>query len=125
LNDTTSFLNLALSFGANIAGFDNDGDVNSALPKKLGVAVGEEVDDGSGIWRRLGEVLVALLGGNKCQKLDRLASAINKSNAMTDLLKVHDRLPVVVAEKVEMPHADLICSVLYSGSHCIRCTFPK
>ena len=48
LNNTTSGLDLLLSFGANVTRLDNDGDVDATLAQQFRVAVVEEVDDGGG-----------------------------------------------------------------------------
>jgi len=92
LNDTTGLGDLALSLGADVAGTDNDRDLGkTALAEELGVAVGQEVDDGGGVGVGAADVLLASLGGDKGPKL----------------LNVESRSPLVVAEEVEVPHADL------------------
>lgn len=71
LDDTTGLLDLALGLGADVAGLDDDGDVGeAALAEELGVAEGEEVDDGRLVGRLGAEVLIALLGGDEGPELD-------------------------------------------------------
>ena len=53
--------------------------------------MGQEVDDGGGVGVGAADVLLASLGGDKGPKL----------------LNVESRSPLVVAEEVEVPHADL------------------
>lgn len=92
LDNTTSLNNLALSLGADVPGTDNDGDLGeTALAEELGVAVGEEVDDGGRVGLGAADVLVAGLKGDE----------------RPELLDVDGRSPLVVAEKVEVSHADL------------------
>lgn len=85
LDNTTSLLDLLLSLSADIAGADDNGDGGkTALAEDLGVAVVEEVEDGS-VAALLGEVLVALLSGDEGP----------------ELVKVDDGLPELVLELVD------------------------
>ena len=93
LDDTTGLLDLALSLGGDVTGADDDGDVGeTALAEDLGVAEGQEVEDGGRVGVTLaGEVLLALLGGNEGP----------------ELLEVDDGSPELVLELVEVTHTDL------------------
>lgn len=85
LDNTTSLLDLLLGLGADIAGADDDGDGGkTALSEDLGVAEVEEVEDGS-VTTLLGEVLIALLGGDQGP----------------ELVEVDDGLPELVLELVD------------------------
>jgi hypothetical protein len=69
LDNTTSLRDLLLGVFGDISGADDDGDLRkTALSEDLGVAEGEEVNDG-GLVGLLGEVLVALLGGDERPEL--------------------------------------------------------
>lgn len=72
LNDTTGLLDLLLGITAEVTGADNDGDLGeTALAEDLGVAEGQEVDDGGGVGLGAGEVGIALLGGDEGPQLYR------------------------------------------------------
>ena len=100
LDDTTGLLDLALSLGGDVTGADDDGDVGeTALAEDLGVAEGQEVEDGGRVGVTLaGEVLLALLGGNEGP----------------ELLEVDDGSPELVLELVEVAHTDLTAAVVVS-----------
>jgi hypothetical protein len=70
LNDTTSFLDLALSLCREVSCADNERDFwNATLAKNLGVTKREEVEDWGGIGLLVGEVFFALFEGNKGPEL--------------------------------------------------------
>lgn len=70
LNNTTGLLDLLLGITAEVTGADNDGDLGeTALSENLGVAEGQEVDDGGGVGLGAAQVGVTLLGGNKGPEL--------------------------------------------------------
>jgi len=71
LDDTTGFLDLALSFLADVASLDNERDVgDTALSENLGVTEGEQIEDNGLVGRSvLTQVLVASLLGNKGPEL--------------------------------------------------------
>jgi len=93
LDDATSLSDLPLGLLGDISGADDDGDVGeTALSENLAVSEGEQVENG-GLVALLGEVLVALLGGNQGP----------------ELVEVHNGLPELVLELVEVPHTDLSC----------------
>lgn len=70
LNNTTSLLDLLLGITAEVAGTDDDGDLGeTALAEDLGVAEGQEVDDGGGVGLGAAQVGVALLSGDKGPQL--------------------------------------------------------
>ena len=72
LNDTTGLLDLLLSITAEVAGAHNEGNLGeTALAENLGVAEGEEVDDGGGVGLLAAQVGVTLLGGDEGPKLYR------------------------------------------------------
>jgi hypothetical protein len=78
LNDATGFLDLSLSFLADVACANDERDLReTALSEDLGVAKGEEVEDWCGITLLLLEVFLSLLGGHK----------------RPELVEVYDRLP--------------------------------
>ena len=93
LDNTTGLLDLALSLGRDVAGADDDGDLGeTALAEDLGVAEGQEVEDGGGVGVTLaGEVLLALLGRDEGP----------------ELLEVDDGSPELVLQLVEVAHTDL------------------
>ena len=93
LDDTTGLLDLLLGLGAEVAGADDNGDGGeTALAEDLGVAEGQEVEDGGGVGVTLaGEVLLALLGRDEGP----------------ELLEVDDGSPEVVLLLVEVAHTDL------------------
>ncbi len=69
LDNTASLLDLLLGLSGEVAGADNDGDLReAALTEDLGVTEVEQVEDG-GLVALLGEVLVALLSGDKGPEL--------------------------------------------------------
>lgn len=69
LNNTASRLDLCLRLSRDVAGTDNDWDIRKAtLSENLGIAVVEEVEDG-GLVALLGEVGIALLGGDEGPEL--------------------------------------------------------
>lgn len=79
LDNTTSLLDLLLSLGADVTGADDDGDRGqTALSEDLGVAVVEEVEDGS-VAALLGEVLVALLSGDERPELVQVDDGLPES----------------------------------------------
>ena len=120
LDDTTGLLDLALGVLGEVAGTDNDGDLRDAtLAEDLAVAEGEEVEDGGGLGGLVGQVLLALLGGDEGPELlcsllvfdpgigdfsqvSRFACA-----SKTYLVEVDDGLPELVLELVEVPHTNL------------------
>lgn len=70
LNDTTGFLDLALSLLADPPGPDDDGDLwKSALAEHLGVSEGKEVEDGGGVGLLAGNVGITSLFGDEGPKL--------------------------------------------------------
>lgn len=70
LDNTTGLLDLALGILGEVAGTDNEGDLGDAtLAEDLGVAEGEEVEDGGGLGGLVGQVLLALLGGDEGPEL--------------------------------------------------------
>ena len=93
LDNTTSLLDLALSLGRDVTGADDDGDLGeTTLAEDLGVAEGQEVEDGGGVGVTLaGEVLLALLGRDEGP----------------ELLEVDDGSPELVLQLVEVAHTDL------------------
>lgn len=136
LNDTTGLLDLLLCQLAHPSCADNQGDFGeTALAEDLGVAEGEEVEDGGGVLLGTGDVSLTGLGGDErpelvsCQwkiplgKPDRFASSRTRVKqlvlARSDgrahrsrggnmyLLQVDDRLPEVVGLLVEVSHTNL------------------
>lgn len=76
LDDTTGLLDLALGVLGEVAGTDDEGDLGDAtLAEDLGVAEGEEVEDGGGLGGLVGQVLLALLGGDEGPELGGDVSA--------------------------------------------------
>jgi hypothetical protein len=70
LNNTTGLLDLLLSVPADVSGADNDGDLgDTALAQNLGVAQGEEVDDGGGVGLLAAQVGIASLGRDEGPQL--------------------------------------------------------
>jgi hypothetical protein len=70
LDDTTGLLDLALGVLGEVAGADNEGNLRDAtLAEDLAVAEGEEVEDGGGLGGLVGQVLLALLGGDEGPEL--------------------------------------------------------
>ena len=71
------------------------------LAEELGIAVGEEVDDGSSLGGGTRDVLLAGLSGDESP----------------ELLDVEGRGPLVVALEVEVPHTDLteVTRMVYSS----------
>lgn len=70
LNNTTGGLDLLLGVTADVAGTDDDGNLGeTALSKNLGVAEGQEVDDGGDIGLLAAQVGVTLLGGDEGPEL--------------------------------------------------------
>ena len=70
LNDTTGLLDLLLGITAEVTGTDDDGDLGkTALAEDLGVAEGQEVDDGGSVGLGASQVGVALLGGDEGPEL--------------------------------------------------------
>ena len=91
LDDTAGLLDLLLGLGRDVAGADDDGDSGeTALAEDLGVAEGEEVEDGSLVGGLVGEVGVALLGGDQGP----------------ELVEVDDGLPELLLRLVEVAHTD-------------------
>lgn len=69
LDDTAGLLDLLLGLSGEVTGADDDGDLGeAALAEDLGVAQGEQVEDGS-LVGLLGEVLLALLSGDEGPEL--------------------------------------------------------
>lgn len=100
LDNTTGLLDLALGLSRDVAGADDDGDLGeTALAEDLGVAEGQEVEDGGRVGVGLArEVLLALLGGDEGP----------------ELLEVDDGSPELVLELVEVAHTDLTAGVVVS-----------
>jgi hypothetical protein len=70
LDDTTGLLDLALGVLGEVAGADDEGNLRDAtLAEDLAVAEGEEVEDGGGLGGLVGQVLLALLGGDEGPEL--------------------------------------------------------
>lgn len=70
LNNTTGLLDLLLGITAEVTGADDNGDLGqTALAEDLGVAEGQEVDDGGGVGLGAVQVRVTLLGGDKGPEL--------------------------------------------------------
>lgn len=70
LDDTTGLGDLLLSQLADVPGADDDRDLGeAALAEDLGVAEGEEVEDGGGVLLGAGDVGVAGLGGDEGPEL--------------------------------------------------------
>lgn len=70
LDNTAGLLDLALGVLGEVAGTDNDGHLgDAALAEDLAVAEGEEVEDGGGLGGLVGQVLLALLGGDEGPEL--------------------------------------------------------
>ena len=67
LDNTAGLLDLALGVLGEVAGADDEGNLrDAALAEDLGVAEGQEVEDGGGLLVGLaGEVLLALLSGDE------------------------------------------------------------
>ncbi len=63
---------------------------NLTLAKVLGIAVGQKVDDGSGVGLGAADVLLAGLGGDE----------------RPELLDVDGGGPLLVVEEMEAPHTD-------------------
>jgi hypothetical protein len=72
LNDATSLLNLLLSKLADPSCADNERDLGeAALAKDLGVAAGEEVEDGDGVLLGAADVGIAGLSGDESPELKK------------------------------------------------------
>lgn len=70
LNDTTSLSNLLLSQSADPSCLDDNRDLGqAALAQDLGVAEGEQVDDGDGVGLLAGQVGLAGLSGDESPQL--------------------------------------------------------
>ena len=70
LNNTTDGLDLLLGVTADVAGTDDDGNLGeTALSKNLGVAKGQEVDDGGDIGLLAAQVGITLFSGDKGPEL--------------------------------------------------------
>lgn len=70
LNNTTGGLDLLLGVTADVAGTDDDGDLGeTALSEDLGVAEGQEVDDGGDIGLLAAQVGITLLSGDERPEL--------------------------------------------------------
>ena len=91
MNNTAGLLDFPLGLGAYVAGLNDDWNGDAALAQQFCVAVAKEVDDWGGVGFGFAHILVALLGGNKGH----------------EFIDVHDGLPVVVAEKMEVSHTNL------------------
>jgi len=92
LDDTTCFLDFALSLCGEVSGTDDEWDFwDATLSKNLGVTEREEVEYWSGVRLLVGQVLLALLDWNEGP----------------ELVQVDDWLPEVVALLVEVSHTNL------------------
>jgi hypothetical protein len=92
LNDTTGLLDLLLRQLAHPPRAHDERDLGkAALAEDLGVAEGEEVEDGDGVLLGAGNVGLAGLGGDESP----------------ELVEVDDGLPEVVLLLVEVPHTNL------------------
>lgn len=92
LDDTAGLGDLLLRKLADVSGTDDDGDLReTALAKDLGVAEGEEVEDGGGVLLLALEVSLAGLGGDEGP----------------ELVDVYRRAPEVVELLVVVPHTNL------------------
>lgn len=70
LDNTARLLDLALGVLGEVAGADDEGNLrDAALAEDLAVAEGEEVEDGGGLRGLVGQVLLALLGGDEGPEL--------------------------------------------------------
>jgi hypothetical protein len=70
LDNTAGLLDLALGVLGEVAGADDEGNLRDAtLAEDLAVAEGEEVEDGGGLGGLVGQVLLALLGGDEGPEL--------------------------------------------------------
>lgn len=70
LNDATSFLDLALSFGRDVSCLDDYWcGWETALSENLCVTEGEEVEDGGGVAALAGEIFLALFGWDETPEL--------------------------------------------------------
>ena len=70
LDNATGLLDLALGLGGDVAGADDDGDLgDAALAEDLGVAEGQEVDDGGGVGLLAAQVGLTLLSGDESPQL--------------------------------------------------------
>jgi hypothetical protein len=70
LDNTTGLLDLLLGITAEVAGTDDEGDLGeTALAEDLGVAEGQEVDDGGGVGLLAAQVGLTLLGGDESPQL--------------------------------------------------------
>jgi len=70
LDNTTGLLDLALGVLGEVAGADDEGNLRDAtLAEDLAVAEGQEVEDGGGLGGLVGQVLLALLGGDEGPEL--------------------------------------------------------
>lgn len=121
LDNTTGLLDLALGVLGEVAGADDEGNLRDAtLAEDLAVAEGQEVEDGGGLGGLVGQVLLALLGGDEgpellddvsvwFQALEIFAKALRSHSAAskTYLVEVDDGLPELVLELVEVPHTNL------------------
>lgn len=75
LNDATGLLQLGLSQAGHEAGADDNRDGgDAALAQELGVAKGQQVDNGKDVGVGVGEVLLALLLGDERPELRGRAS---------------------------------------------------
>lgn len=75
LDNTAGLGDLLLRKLADISGTDDDGDLReTALAKDLGVAEGEEVEDGGGVLLLALEVSLAGLGGDEGPELQNIVS---------------------------------------------------
>lgn len=76
LDDSTGFLDLALSLCGEVSGTDDEWNFwNAALSEDLRVAKGEQVEDGSSVGLLVGEVFLALLERNEGPELCLLVMA--------------------------------------------------
>ena len=111
--NTTSLLNFALSFSAEVSCSHNDGHLwNSALAKDLRVAKRKEVEDRCCVFLSAGEILVAFLNRNKRPELDSnistnyLVDVVSLATYETYFVEVDHRSPELVLQLMEIPHSD-------------------
>lgn len=115
LNNSTSLLQLALCKLADKTGANNKWYLReTALSKKLRVAEGQQVDNGSCVLLRTGQVLIAGLLRDERPELGKVSVTAREwyglrlyVAAAAYLVHVDHRVPLVVPEKVESAHTDL------------------
>jgi hypothetical protein len=113
LHHATSLLDLLLGVLGEISRAHNNGDGwDAALAEHLAVAEGEEVEDGRFVGGLVLEVFVALVDGDERPELCASVSICRRFEASSReetayLVEVDHRLPELVLQLVEIPHADL------------------